>query len=256
MQRRGSSLCKRSTISSLNCRTRVSGQDEQRHGPVFNNEFLICSPEKSKWKSGYLSLCLPCFITVACYKASFLSLSWWGSRVYYYLQSVWVSLSFSAPNPGSFVCPRDSCSPQEPVLCLCFGFCFPTVLIRNATSSRRRAFLTQIIKYFCFLGGICGCNLSILLCFSQLHRWCLYRELTKTGTWDKQTSSSSVMPTPTHLPVTSPGSGQYPRQHESFNNWLCETVRLIPWSMWILFSNWLAAARSNRLMHTSSGSHF
>lgn len=120
--------CKRSTFSTLNCVKRVSGHDELEYLPVCWNEFLICPQGKSKWTIGYLSQCLPCFITVACAGLHlgvllpsfvFFSVSWWSSRVYYELQCICClseSVIFKlSTNPGSFVCSLGSCSPAGPV---------------------------------------------------------------------------------------------------------------------------------------------
>lgn len=95
--------CKRSTILTSSWAKRVSGRGEPRHLPARCNEFLICPPEKSKWKIGNLSRCLPGFITAACAGLHlgillFFSLS---LRRRSLLWAVWVSLS-----PLSFQRPR------------------------------------------------------------------------------------------------------------------------------------------------------
>lgn len=163
--------CKRSTISTLNCLKRVSGHDEQRHLPVRCNEFLICPPEKSKWKIGNLSQCLPCFITVACSRLH-LGIHLPSFVFFFVMAKQSLLLAAAHPlservchlelstNPESFVCSLGSSSPESPVPCYnpaqpLFLSSLATVFIMHTLLLLESSFIMRLLGSSDWLLGPC-----------------------------------------------------------------------------------------------------
>ena len=141
----GNFECERSTMSTWSCVEGVNGYGQPCHFPVHCNEFLVFPPEKSKWRTGYLSWCLLCFITFALSRLhldvllpSFFFLCH-GKAMQFIIShtrsSVWLSLTLfnCPPTQGHFFvflalftsrcCSLlNFCTPRVIVICDCFAY--------------------------------------------------------------------------------------------------------------------------------------